>query len=274
MGSGEWLSEPESARKMLGTLNTQAWFVQFQPNTNASLRLICFPYAGGGPHVFRSWLNELPSWIELVVAQLPGHGTRILEQHHVDVDELVPEIIDELTPELDQPYAIFGHSLGALLGYEVVRRLQSMGAAMPVHLFVSARMAPQLPDLDEPVYNLPKNDFIAHLQKINGTPRQVLENQELMEVFLPVLRSDFQLNETYQFTSGPRLNCPVTVFGGIADTRISQQDLLAWKDLTDGPFEARMFPGDHFFLHSEQHQLVQRIVTRLSNYQLIPYSFG
>lgn len=255
---------------MPGSLNSNAWFVQFRPNPQARLRLFCFPYAGGGPHVFRGWLDNLPPWIDLIVAQLPGHGTRILESNYRDVKDLVPDLVSAFLPELDRPYAVFGHSLGALLSFEVVRNLQNMGRPLPLHLFVSARMAPQLPDPYDPVYDLPENDFIAHLKKINGTPSQVLESKDLMEIFLPVLRADFQLNETYLYQHGPKLQCPVTVFGGVEDPRISKEDLHAWGELSGSEFNMTMFPGDHFFLHSLQDGLVQLITDRLSSCESVP----
>jgi medium-chain acyl-[acyl-carrier-protein] hydrolase len=243
------------------------WFVNFRPNRTARMRLFCFPYAGGGPHVFRTWNSILPDWVELQVVQLPGHGTRILEQPYRSLPELLPDVVEAMLPMLDRPYAFFGHSLGALISYEIALRLQKQIPYLPSHLFVSAREAPHLPDTEEPIFQLPDEAFILKLKEYNGTPRQVLLNPELMEIFLPVLRADFQINETYQHLPGEKLRCPLTVIGGSNDTRIPVETLQAWEELSLQPVGLHIIPGDHFFLHTAQEELVQLIAGKLSDSQ-------
>lgn len=246
--------------------NHSNWFVEFRPNRSARMRLFCFPYAGGGPHVFRTWTEILPDWVELQVVQLPGHGTRIMEPPYLSLPDLLPRVVEALIPMLDRPFALFGHSLGALISYEVARLLQKKTSYLPKFLFVSARGAPHIPDSDEPIFHLPDEEFIMKLEEYNGTPRQVLFNPELMEIFLPVLRADFQVNETYVHQPGPKLHCPMAIFGGLGDTRVPIDTLKAWEDLTEHQIDLHILPGDHFFLHTAQVELVQRIVGAISSH--------
>ncbi|MBW4678528.1 MAG: thioesterase II family protein [Microcoleus vaginatus WJT46-NPBG5] len=234
-----------------------AWVMCPKPNPQARLRLFCFPYAGAGSQIFRTWAQSLPASLEVCPIELPGRGTRIMEAPYSQLDPLVETLASVLLPHLDKPFAFFGHSMGALLSFELVRRLRKKSSLLPLHLFVSGRQAPQIPDSNPPIHALPEPAFLEELRRYNGTPQAVLENAELMHLLLPILRADFAAIETYVYASEPPLECPITAFGGFQDPEASCDELAAWCEQTSAAFSLQMFPGDHFFLHSAQSQLLQ-----------------
>jgi medium-chain acyl-[acyl-carrier-protein] hydrolase len=191
--------------------------------------------------------------------QLPGREKRLREPPVKRLGPLVDEIAHALGNELDLPFAIFGHSMGALLGFELARRFRRDLGRQPVHLFVSGHRAPQLPDPDPPIHDLPDDEFVTQMQRLNGTPQAVFESPELMELVLPTLRADFTLCETFAYRPERPLTCPVSVYGALQDKIAQRPDLEAWCEQTSGPFVVRMFPGDHFFIHTSQPLLLETL---------------
>jgi medium-chain acyl-[acyl-carrier-protein] hydrolase len=177
---------------------------------------------------------------------------------------LIEALTTALLPHLDKPFAFFGHSLGAIVSFEVVRRLQAEYGLEPRHLFVSAHRAPQIPDPDPPTYNLPEPELIEELKRLSGTPPEILQNDELMRLMLPLLRADFELVQTYSYVAGPPLNCPISAFGGLRDQEVSREQLKAWREHTNASFALRMFPGDHFFIHTAEQLLLTTISKELN----------
>lgn len=247
------------------TFNT--WVSRPNPNPHAKLRLFCFPYGGGGAASFRRWPGSLPPFVEVCPIELPGRGGRLLEPPFTRLKPLLQELSCVLLPYLDQPFAFFGHSMGGLVSFELTRLLRREYGLMPLHLFVSGRRAPQLPDPDPPIHALPESEFLQELRRYNGTPESVLENAELMELFLPVLRADFSVIETYIYQPESPLNCSITAFGGWQDGTVGFDALAAWREQTSSTFCQKMFPGDHFFLHSAHSTLLESISEQL---KLIP----
>ena len=229
-----------------------SWIACRKPRPQARLRLFCFPYAGGGALIFRTWSDGLPADVEVCPIQLPGRGTRLMEPLFTQLSPLIQALAQALLPLLDKPFAFFGHSLGALVSFELARQLRRQYGVQPVRLFVSASRAPQLPHRGLPIHTLPEGDFLAELHRLNGTPRAVLEHEELMQIALPVLRADFAVYETYVYSTELPLNCPISTFGGLRDRTVSQSDLEAWHEQTSVAFSLQMFPGDHFFLKTTQ----------------------
>jgi medium-chain acyl-[acyl-carrier-protein] hydrolase len=176
---------------------------------------------------------------------------------------LVEAIAEALIPSLDKPFIFFGHSMGGLLSFELARKLHMQQDLSPSHLFVSGRHAPQLPDPDPPIHNLPEPDFLEALRRLNGTPLVVLEDAELMQMVLPTVRADLAVVETYTYRPAPPLNCPITVFGGWQDPKTSPDLLDAWREQTTAGFSRRMLPGDHFFLHTAQAGLLELLAHNL-----------
>jgi medium-chain acyl-[acyl-carrier-protein] hydrolase len=223
--------------------------------------LFCFPYAGGGASIYRDWGRRLPGNIETCPVQLPGRETRFREPAFTRVEPLVEALAQSLRPKLDRPFAFFGHSLGALVAFELSRRLQHCHRLQPIRLFVSGCEAPQTRSPGKSLHALPTAEFREELRRLHGTPTAVLENDELMELMLPTLRADFSLWETYVYAASPPLTCPIIALGGLGDDLVSRKELQAWDELTTGQFRLRMFPGDHFFLNSAQ-PLVTRILAQ------------
>jgi len=242
---------------MKNTFTFNSWVTYTNPNPQASLRLFCFPYAGGGVQSFRTWSVSLPSTVEICPVELPGRGSLISLTPFTRLLPLVQAIAQTLLPHLDKPFAFFGHSMGALISFELARLLSTQHDLHPVHLFVSSCRAPQIPDPDPPIHALPEPEFIQELRQLNGTPEAVLEDNELMELLLPILRTDFEVVETYTYTQGSLLNCPITALSGLQDSKISYSDLEAWQTQTNASFSSKLFPGDHFFLNSSQLLLLE-----------------
>jgi len=234
-----------------------SWIAFRKPNPQARLRLFCFPYAGTGASIFRTWSDGLPSDVEVCPVQFPGRGTRLTETPFTQLSPLVQALAQALGPLLDKPFAFFGHSLGALVGFELARQLRKQAGVQPVRLFVSADRAPQIPPRGRPIHALPDREFLVELRRLNGIPRGVLEDAELMQIMLPVLRADFVVYESYLYSAEPPLDCFISGFGGLQDQRVSRGDLEAWRDQTSVSFSLRMFPGDHFFLNTTQPLLLQ-----------------
>ena len=240
-----------------------SWIAFRKPNPQARLRLFCFPYAGTGASIFRTWSDGLPSDVEVCPVQFPGRGTRLTETPFTQLSPLVQALAQALGPLLDKPFAFFGHSLGALVGFELARQLRKQAGVQPVRLFVSADRAPQVPPRGRPIHALPDREFLVELRRLNGIPRGVFEDAELMQIMLPVLRADFVVYESYLYSAEPPLDCFISGFGGLQDQRVSRGDLEAWRDQTSVSFSLRMFPGDHFFLNTTQPLLLQVLAQEL-----------
>lgn len=230
-----------------------------KPGPRARLRLFCLPYAGGGAAVFRGWGAVAPPEIHVVPVHLPGRGNRFTEPALTRSDALVEQLAEELSPYMDVPFALFGHSMGAMLAFELTRHLRALGRQLPEHLLVSGRRAPQRVSDKRKLHGLPEDEFRVELRNLNGTPDEILEHPELMELFAPILRADFELCETYALREDEPLDVPISAFGGLEDPDVSRDDLMAWKEHTRGFFKLRMFPGGHFFLNGARQQLVHAV---------------
>jgi len=245
------------------------WFTCVKSVSRPRLSLICFPYAGGGVRTYQTWGNQLPSEVEVYAAQLPGRERRLLEEPFTNLFTLINEIKGAIVPLLDRQFAFFGHSMGAKIGFELARSLSRERGVEPIHLFVSGCRAPHLINPDSPIYNLPEAEFMEKLRHLNGTPREVLGNPEMMNLLFPLLRADFEIAETYTFSPGPRLSCPITAFGGLQDTEVTSDQLDSWSELTNGRFSRVMLPGDHFFVNNAHPWLLNMIARELRRNQKI-----
>lgn len=213
--------------------------------------------------MFRNWPSGLGPKIELASLALPGRERRYAEPLERSIDELAQKIARFLEREPGPPFAFFGHSLGAMLAFEVARNLEREGLPGPVHFFASGARAPQLPDPNQPLHVLGEAEFRRALRELGGTPREVLEHEELMGLLSPVLRADFEMLETYEYRPGTPLSCPLTVFGGRFDEVVSLAELRAWEACSSVGSELVLFEGDHFFLAEHEPQLLAEIKTRL-----------
>lgn len=232
--------------------NNNSWFICPIKQPNPSVRLFCFPYAGGGTIIYKDWLKRFPSNIEVHMAQLPGRERRFNEQLPTSVEAITSAFRQEIKPFLHQPFIFFGHSMGALLAYELTRELIKEEGVSPEILFVSAKSAPHINNSREYIHKLPSDEFWDKLIKLNGTPKEIVENDELMKLYEPTLRKDFEICDSYLFEKSVNLTCPISVFGGTDDITINKEELEAWQELSTGAFKLRMVEGDHFYIRNQQ----------------------
>lgn len=232
------------------------WLYNSITSPRGRLRLFCFPPAGGGSSFFRAWFELKLDGIEICPVQLPGREARLEEPPFT---RLTP-LIQSLAPIIphDKPFSLFGHSLGALICFELARELRRHGLPSPQHLFLSAAPAPQLP-LKPPRHQLPRDDFVRELRNLGGTPEVVLNNSELLAYFMPLLRADFSVADTYEYRAEAPLACPICVFGGESDPEVDYYGLSPWQAQTQNEFRLQMFPGDHFYLQTALTKLMGAI---------------
>lgn len=239
---------------------TDVWLPYRRTQQNARIRLFCFPHAGGSASVFREWQDLLPPTIEVCAIQLPGRERRLLEKPFTRMDELAAVLANTLRPLTDLPCAFFGFSLGAAIAYETAWRLRANFGIHASYLYVCARRAPQLRSTMDAIYSLPEPAFKQKLRELGGTPEEVLANEELLDLVLPILRADFELNDTYVAPlERGLLDCSIHAFGGHLDTEVTQHDLDAWRSVTTGMFTLNMFPEGHFFLKPNLTRILREI---------------
>jgi medium-chain acyl-[acyl-carrier-protein] hydrolase len=178
---------------------------------------------------------------------------------------LVEMLTKAILPRLDMPYAFFGHSMGAIICFELARQLRRSHGSEPVYLFVSGHRAPQIPKTSPQVHELPDSEFIRELENL-GTSKDLLNSAELLAMLLPVIRADYKMIESYSYTGAPPLTCPIMAFGGVSDDGVPREHLEEWKEQTVKGFGVRMIPGDHFFIHTEEASLLKIIFTELKIY--------
>lgn len=246
--------------------NGSSWFIRPKPNETAPVRLFCFPYAGGSAAIFREWPQRLID-ADVCVANLPGHGGRRLEQPFTRLLPLARQIAEAIVPWLDKPFVFFGHSMGALISFELARQLRKTARPLPVQLFLSSRPAPHIPNSGPLRHACSDQDFIQELRRLNGTPREILNDEELLQLMIPVLKADFAICETYQYQPEPALACPITVFGGQEDNEFPRELLEAWREHTTKTFKMYLFPGDHFYLNHARGALLEKLSEELLQHQ-------
>jgi medium-chain acyl-[acyl-carrier-protein] hydrolase len=244
--------------------DAERWIERRVGRAPPQFRLFCFPYAGGGATIFRDWADELQLSVEVCAIQLPGREWRCSEPSLRRVDEVVANLLPVLKPYLDIPFAMFGHSMGALLAYEMARGILSTAGREPRVLFVSAHRAPHLSSRKRNLHGLPQDELIAEVKAFNGTPAEVFEHEDLVELVLPMLRNDLELVETYKAGPASVLSCPVVAIGGSRDPEILPEELAGWRSVTAGPFKSILLQGDHFFINSARGNLLRALQEELA----------
>jgi len=249
-------------------MSTQLWLRRLKPNPQARLRLFCFHFAGGSASAFRTWpalLAEHRPEVEVCAVQPPGRENRLNEKPFTQVTSLVDALIMALRPELDRPFALFGHSMGAIVAYELAQALTRSGTP-PTHLLVSGRRAPGTPERYPPIHLAPTDDALlrAIQQRYGNLPELLLQDAELKAIYAPLLRADFTLVESYTPSSLTPLPCPITAFGGADDPIATETELFAWHALTQSDFALHLLPGDHFYLQEQSGPLLERIAIVLA----------
>jgi medium-chain acyl-[acyl-carrier-protein] hydrolase len=237
-----------------------SWLAPTPPNPYARVRLFCFHHAGGGPASYLPWSEQLPPEITVCPLILPGREARLKERPYRRMAPLVQAIAVALQPYMDKPFAFFGHSMGALVSFEVARQLRRQFGQSPVRLFISAHRSPQLPHSQPTIHTLPDEALLQRLTNLGGSPREMLNHQELMQLMLPTIRADFAVCETYVWQPEPPFACPITVFAGAQDTVMPVSEMDGWCQETDGSCRLCVLPGNHFFLHTAQTLLLAQIM--------------
>jgi medium-chain acyl-[acyl-carrier-protein] hydrolase len=241
------------------------WLHRPAPCPQARARLFCFPYAGGSASVYRFWPQGLPKELEVCAIQLPGRANRLREPALTSIPALVEALVPALMPYLDRPFAFFGHSMGAVLAYEVTHELMKRAARIPVHLFVSGRRPPHMPDPDPPLHVLPDHEFVDEINRRYGAiPPEVLSESDLMELLLPSLRADIFALETHRPTLAQTLPCPISAFGGADDRHAPREHLEAWRTQSSVSFRVRTFPGDHFYIDLRRDEVLAEVTASLA----------
>ena len=222
------------------------------------MKVFFLPFSGGTVYSYQKFKPLFPKSITMVTLELPGHGKRIREPLLTDIHAMIEDVYEQIRLKLESPYAIYGHSLGALLSYLLICKLAKEQIPLPFHLFVSGYQGPSIPDKDKNLHLLPQQKFIARLQQYGGMPQEVAEHRELMELFLPMMKADFEAISDYQYTPAPKLNLPITVMFG-SEEEISKEEALAWQEVTTHKIHLQEFSGKHFFIFDHPQAITQLI---------------
>ncbi|MEY9840335.1 thioesterase II family protein [Streptacidiphilus sp. EB103A] len=243
------------------------WIRRFHSAADQAPTLVCFPHAGGSASYFRPWSEALAPRVQALAVQYPGRQDRLHHPRLTSVADFADEAFIALEPLMDRPLALFGHSMGAMIAFELGLRMRSRLGMEPSALFVSARRAPSAGKPDGAVHLLPDDQLVTHLHHLSGTDSRILDDESVLRMILPPMRSDYQAIETYLYRPGPPLGCPVVVLVGDDDGTITPSEARSWEAHTTGPFALHVFSGGHFYL-AEHQQALADLVTR----ELLPQS--
>jgi surfactin synthase thioesterase subunit len=225
--------------------------------------LFCFPYAGGGASIYRTWAQNLWPLADVYAVQLPGREERINTPLFFDIRVLVQALLEQGNTWFTAPFALFGHSMGAKIAFELARSL-GLSGIKPKLLFASASRPPNRPE-PRRLHDLPDEQFIQELRHLSGTPEIILQNKEFMDMFKPILRADFAMDETYFENS--KIDSPIVTIGAEQDIEVDFAELNNWKDLTNGIFTFKSIKGDHFFIKNNIEE-----VFNILKYELMRFS--
>jgi medium-chain acyl-[acyl-carrier-protein] hydrolase len=241
------------------------WFGRQQLRADAKARLFCFPYAGVGGSAYRLWPKSLPVSLDVCPVHLPGREQRYRETSLTSMAELVDSLITAMLPHLNQPFAFFGHSMGAVFASEVTRALADSNRPLPQYLLVSGRRPPRMHGTESSIHALPDAQFISEInRRYQGIPAEILQQPDLMALFLPALRADLTALETHRPLPRPPLSCPIVVFGGADDPLTPREHLEAWRSETSAACEVHVYPGDHFYLNAQRPRLLSQVAATLA----------
>lgn len=239
------------------------WFTVPRPRANPKMTLFCFPYAGGSSTdpVFRQWAHAMPDDVEVAVLEMPGRSRRMAEPFERSLLGLVGRLVPVMAHYADRPFAFFGHSLGAIVAYELARALEIAGKPVPRLLVVSAKQAPHLPYRHR-LYDLPRDEFISALRKLNGTRDEILQNEELLEIVISVLRNDLEMAFKYRFLGPPLRTVPIIACAGRDDPHVELESIDAWREHAE-QFEFSVYPGGHFYIQNESSEAIRARMVEL-----------
>lgn len=238
------------------------WIRNYAPAAENAPRLVCLPHAGGSASFFHPVATALAPAVEVSAVQYPGRQDRRHEPCIPTVLGLATELHRLVLPLADRPLALFGHSMGASVAFELARLLEQDGVT-PVHLFASGRRAPSR-HRAESVHRKDDDGLLADVRALSGTDSRVLGDDELLRMALPAIRNDYRAAETYEYRPGPPLRCPITALTGSDDPKADVDEVRAWQEHTAGRFELIVYPGGHFFLAAHQAKVLAAITAVLA----------
>ena len=218
------------------------------------INLICLPFAGASIYSYRNITKYIADSINIIPVELPGRGQRISEPLLSDIHKIVDDAFLQIKAHINIPYAIYGHSLGTLLGFLLVKRILNENLQQPLHLFFSGRGGPSVQDKDKHIHALPKKEFIKKLQEYEGSPQEILNDESIMEFFEPVLRADFKAVSNYPYNEDTPFNIPITVMIGTTENT-TYKEAMKWQDETSKEISLRQFPGGHFFIYQHSQEI-------------------
>jgi medium-chain acyl-[acyl-carrier-protein] hydrolase len=245
------------------TTDNDRWLSYTKVAAGDRTNVFCLPFAGGGASFYRAWMQFAPGSIAICPLQPPGREERFVEAPFDSMDALVRAATGALMPHLAQPYALFGHSMGALASFEIVHALRERGAPLPVHLFVCGAPAPQHASHIPSIYNLPEDEFLAGVQRYGGVPDEVMRSRELLDLLIPRLRADLAVTGTYVYRERPPLTLPITAFAGLDDDIVTPDIVEAWREQTTSAFTFTTFRGGHFFIAEEARRIILMLARAL-----------
>lgn len=249
---------------MTETLLDDIWIRRLDPGPAGATTLVCFPHAGGSATYFAQMAALLKERLQVLAVQYPGRQDRLRDRCLTSIEELAEETYTALEPILTQPVAFFGHSMGAMIAFEVATRMQRRLDLAPAALFVSGRRAPSRRREEENIHRRDDAGFVAELKSLSGTDMRVLDDPDVLAMVLPSMRSDYTAVETYRWRPGPRLDCPIVALTGDQDPKASLDDVQAWRSHTSGQFQLHTFTGGHFYLAEHQRAVADTVLGRLS----------
>jgi len=231
------------------------------------VNLFCLPFAGGNKYCYRSYETAAPDFLRIKVLEYPGRGLRMNEPLNTDVNQLTNDLYEQISGQLDkEPYAIYGHSMGGLMACLLSRKIIANNHVPPLHVFITGTSGPSAESRGENKRHLlEKKEFIEELKRLNGSPDEVLQNEELLDFFEPIIRADFKATETYTYEASEMLNIPFTVITG-TEEGMTLEDIQLWQKETAIPVDFKRLPGKHFFIYQYTHQVIKIISKKVFNH--------
>lgn len=244
--------------------NPQNWYLEYKKNPQASLRLFCFHHSGGGASLYFPWIDHLSPNIEMIAVQLPGRENRYREPLVNNLSDIIHTLSEGFQSYKDKPFIVFGHSLGAFLSFELLRSIHKLYSLYPCHMIISATKAPHLPFRMKHLSQLDDKTLKEELKVYNGIDAGIFENDELLDLFLPIIKNDFSIYENYSYSKSHPFPCDILTLSGDRDATVTQEEILAWSTYTTGKFEHLSFPGEHFFIKTHQKRIIG-IINEIAN---------
>ena len=225
------------------------------------INIFCLPFAGGSKYSYHGYVKQAPASVRLIPLDLPGRGARAEEALLTDLHRMVDDVMGQIRDRLTHPFAFYGHSMGALLAYLVAKRIAAEGLPQPLHLFLTGRGAPSQPETDPPRHLLPRREFMEKLRELGGSPTELLENEELMGHFEPILRADFKALDTFRYQASAPLEIPICVMIGTHE-KITYAQAQSWQQETILPITVRQLAGNHFFIFDYEAEIVHMMAKK------------